>query len=568
MITFSYNDDYKMIVAQLSKDDYGRGIYLKGGVWRAKSNSYWFPLNDENIVELYKKYAEHEYDKDYATPAIVWKISLKEAILKYFNDRANLITSQNFLNTLTVDNISKYPVLRKDKHADLKPFKNQHISQYYGNYVKHHALLWEMGTGKTRAAIDMYEIKKELGQVTHGIVICPLSMVNKWVAEIDFWSNGSACPLKGTKEEKLETIEEGWEWIVLTYETLERYQDVLLPHIDDNWFAVLDETTKIKNPHAKRTKACWQLGLKTVHKVILTGTPVTQNAYDVFSQFRFLDNGETFGFNYDDFISNYFWKSGFKLIAKRGTPEKISELMFGKSTRFLKKDCIDIPDKLYDQRILEMPVYNREKYNEMVKYAITQLENAEVCTAPIIITQLLRLSQITSGFVKDVVGAEKGFKENPKLNALEEIIEQTNGNKMVVWARFQWDVEQIVALCKRLEVGVVELYGKTQQDQRTRNIERFQNDPNCKVIVGTAGTGGHGIDLVAAGLVVYYSNSYSLEQRLQSEDRSHRAGQKNQVQYIDLLCKDTIDVSIYKILRTKKNIADIVTRDNIRSFLS
>lgn len=431
---------------------------------------------------------------------------------------------------------------------------------FYGNGIVVH------NTGKTRAAIDVYEIKKKKKEVTNGLVVCPLSMLYKWCDQIEAWSgNTNVCPLTGTKEEKKEILSLGFEWYVVTYETLERYKDDF-NFVDDKWFIILDETTKIKNPKAKRTKACFELGLKTKHKLILTGTPVTQNAYDVFSQFRFLDNGKTFGFSYDEFINKYFFKNGYKLILKRDASKEISDLMFGKSTRFLKKDCLDIPEKLYDTRILDMPSENRARYDEMLRYAITEIEGSEKVTAPIILTQLLRLSQITSGFVKDVVNTEVAFEVNPKLNALAEILEEAEG-KVIVWSRFKYDVANILKLCEKMGIKAVSIYGEDNAIRRTENVRLFQEDVDTKVIVGTASTGGHGIDLVAAKTVVYYSNSYSLEQRLQSEDRAHRAGQINQVQYIDLLCKDTIDVSIYKILRNKKNIADMITKDNLREIL-
>jgi hypothetical protein len=436
---------------------------------------------------------------------------------------------------------------------------NNHL--FFGNGIAVH------NTGKTRAAIEIYEIKKAKKEVNHGLVICPLSMVDKWIDEIHKWSDGSAFQLRGSKEQKLETLNEDWEWLVTTYETFERYQDEVLPKINGKWFVALDESTKIKNPTTKRSKACHKLGLQTQHKVILTGTPSTQGAHDVFSQFLFLDGGETFGFKYDAFVAEYFWKEGYKLVEKSGSIKKISDKMFGKSTRFLKKDCIDIPEKMYDQRILELPAYNQEKYNEMVKWAITQVnENPQMCTAPVILTQLLRLSQITSGFIKDVSGNIIKFKENPKLDALRDILEEVN-DKVVIWGRFQYDVEQIMELCKEMNLEAVSLYGKDNQQQRTDNIRKFQQG-TAKIIVGTTGTGGHGIDLVAGSTVIYFSNSYSLEQRLQSEDRTHRAGQHKQVQYIDLLCKKTVDVSIYKILRAKKNVADMVTKDNLRGLLT
>lgn len=557
MLIFNFSESQKMIACKNSdENDYYSSSKLANGIWRQAIRTSFYPLNMENIERLF---LYHKKDGS------GWKLGLQEKLVEFLHKRENDTVATQFLHSLTVDNVGKLPILYS--HSELKPFKNQHIAQYWGRQIDNHAMLWEMGTGKTRSAIEVYEIKKQLEHVNHAIVICPLSMVNKWIDEIGKWSTGLAYPIRGTKIEKTETLSEDWEWLVTTYETFSIMKDDILKIVNDKWFAILDETTKIKNPRAKRSKACHELGLRTTNKLILTGTPVTQHAYDVFSQFLFLDAGETFGANYDGFIDKYFWKAGWKLIAKNGTPKEISDKMFGKATRFLKKECIDIPDKLYDQRILELPLYNKIKYDEMVKWCITQIEGSDKVTAPIILTQLLRLSQITSGFIKDVMNQEVPFEENPKIDALRDIFESSNGNKIVVWARFQHDIEQIIKLCKETEIGGVTLYGKDNEQQRWININKFQKESGTKVIAGTAGTGGHGIDLTAANTVVYFSNSYSLEQRLQTEDRSHRAGQVNQVMYVDLLCKDTIDLSIYKILRSKKNIADIVTKDNLRSFL-
>ena len=557
MLIFNYDEQQKTITCKnTDKKDYYTAPRLTEGIWKPINRTYYYPLNMENIERLFL------YHKNAGAG---WKLALQEKIVDFLNKREKNIVARQFLAKLSIENIGKLPVLYS--HSELKLFKNQHIAQYWGRQIDNHALLWEMGTGKTRSAVEVYEIKKQLGYVNRAIVLCPLSMVNKWINEIGKWSTGLAYPIRGTKEEKAKTLTEDWEWLVTTYETFVRMKDDILKNVDEKWFAVLDETTKIKNPHAKRSKACHELGRKTIHKLILTGTPVTQHAYDVFSQFLFLDAGETFGVNYDRFIETYFWRTGYRLIAKAGAPKDISDKMFGKATRFMKKECIDIPDKLYDQRILELPLINKKKYDEMVKWCITQIEGSENVTAPVILTQLLRLSQITSGFVKDVTGREVAFEENPKNDALQDILESSNGNKIIVWARFQHDIEQILALCKKMGIGAVSLYGKDNEQQRWNNIKKFQEADNVKVLAGTAGTGGHGIDLVAANTVVYFSNSYSLEQRLQSEDRSHRAGQVNQVQYIDLLCDHTIDLSIYKTLRSKKNIADIVTRDSIRSLI-
>ena len=433
---------------------------------------------------------------------------------------------------------------------------------FYGNGIIVH------NTGKTRGVVEAYEIKKKKGIIDRSLVVCPVSMLDKWVDEIEKWSgNKNAVALKGSKSDKLELLSYDWDWVITNFETVPVIMEQLERKINNRWYVVLDEFTKIKNPHAIRTKACTNLGRLTEYKTVLSGTPITQNAYDIFAPFMFLDCGQTFGLHYENFIDRYFWRSGYRKVAKSGSLEKISEKIFNSSTRFRKAECLDIPEKIYDTRMLELPGKNKEKYDEMVRFALTQLEESGVVTAPIILVQLLRLSQITSGYVVDEVGKIVDFEEQPKLDAFQDILDSSNGSKVIVWSRFKHDVDKIADKCEKSDIKAVKLYSDTPQDQRTRNIKAFQEDSITKVIVGTAGTGGHGIDLVAGNVVVYYSNSYSLEQRLQSEDRAHRAGQINQVTYIDLLCKGTVDLAIYKILRAKKSIADVVTRDNIFQML-
>jgi SNF2 family DNA or RNA helicase len=560
MITFLYDDKNKCGRWE-SENDYA---YMQSCTLNQQKygdlRSGRFPMTDENINRLLTKYRNGFND-------VEWKLSMIEAVVDHISKNIDDNASMDVLQSFTLDRAKDMPSLLKPINDNPPPFANQKIGQYWAKYKDKHAMLWEMGTGKTRGAVETYEIKKKAKQVDHGLVVCPVSMIDKWVDEIDKWSgNQSAIGIKGNRAEKEEALSQNWDWYVVSFESLKNLFEIFKEIVDDRWFIVLDEFTKIKNPHAKRAKACVELGKLTEHKAILSGTPVTQHAYDVFTPYYFLDNGKTFGTRYDDFIDKYFWRQGFKLIPKRGSLDAIGDLMYNSATRFLKKDCIDIPDKLYTQRYLDLPAYNKQKYDEMVNYCITQINESDKVTAFVILTQLLRLSQITSGFVKDVTGREIAFDENPKIDALRDIMEEANGTPTVIWARFIWDCNAISKLLKEMNITHSFLNGETSHDDRTRNIKEFA-DGKVQVIIGTAGTGGHGIDLVRGSLCIYYSNSYSLEQRLQSEDRLHRAGQKNQVTYIDLLCKNTVDVAIYKILRNKKNIADIVTKDNMRDLL-
>lgn len=552
--TFTYDDRLKL--GRYKREDEWYNPTLEGGTFNNNTQVGYFPITHENVMYLMKRYWNNK--------SFIYKLSILEEFEKAI--KAHLAEPGIMaLLQMSLAKAKTMPILYKPVNGNPQPFANQVVGQYWNKYKESHAMLWEMGTGKTRGSIEGFELKRKAKLVDHGLVVCPVSMIDKWVDEIEKWSGEkSAIGIKGSADEKFNILKENWVWYVVSFETLLNMIDDFAQIVNDRWFVVADEFTKIKNPSAKRSKALLTIGRLTTHKNILSGTPVTQHAYDLFTPFLFLDGGKTFGLKYDQFLDKYFWRQGYKYIPKYDALEKIGSLMYNNATRFLKKDCIDIPEKLYDQRYLELPPYNRQRYDEMVKFCITQIEGSERVTAFVILTQLLRLSQITSGFVKDEFNREVAFEENPKINALQEILEENNGNhQIVIWSRFIHDTHAIANLCKKLNITHTFLTGETKPDERTRNIADFQSG-KAQIIIGTAGTGGHGIDLVAGTICIYYSNSYSLEQRLQSEDRLHRAGQKNQVTYIDLLCKNTVDVAIYKILRNKKEIADIVTKDNLR----
>jgi len=524
-----------------------------------KGQKLIMPLTQQNIDLILKEVPPGKSD--------IYTLSFAEGCLKTLEKEKIGKGKLKHVQKITMDNIDIFPLLIN--HKGPKPFKNQKIGLQWTNKFDAHALFWEMGTGKTRTGIETYINKRNKGEVTKCLVICPVSMLQKWIEEVHKWSEYSGVALAGTKEQKKELLEEDWDFYSINYESVTTLKEELLEKIDGSWLLIADEFTKIKNPGARRTKSLLEIALKTPYKMMLSGVPVTQGPHDLFAPFLFLDDGKTFGYNYDNFIQEYFWRSGYRMQPKHGALEKISDLSFKKGTRFRKNECIDIPAKSYDHRIITLTPYMKEKYDEMVRWAITQIEAQQEVSgavkAPIILTQLLRLSQITSGFVVDETGKIVDFEDQPKIEALKELIEEMdlNTQKFIVWARFQHDVEKIVRAIWEMDIGVVELYGDTRPEIRTKNVKAFQTDASVKALVGTAATGGFGIDLIQGTNVIYYSNSYSLEQRLQSEDRSHRAGQTEKVTYIDLLAEKTIDVSIYKILRAKKKISDIITKDNI-----
>ena len=252
--------------------------------------------------------------------------------------------------------------------------------------------------------------------------------------------------------------------------------------------------------------------------------------------------------------------SGFKNLAE------LSDKLQPFSYRVLKEDCLDLPAKIYMKRNIELTSEQNKIYQQMKKEALATL-NGKTITTMTALTQLMRLQQITCGhFVADD-GTTQSIKSN-RLNELMDILEEVEG-KAIIWAHWQKDIKNIVAEIRRVygPGSVVDYYGLTPQEQRQENKDAFQNDSKVRFFVGTPQTGGYGLTLTAANTVIYYSNGYDLEKRLQSEDRAHRIGQKKSVTYIDILCEETVDSKIVKSLRKKINIASEVLGEELKSWI-
>jgi len=232
----------------------------------------------------------------------------------------------------------------------------------------------------------------------------------------------------------------------------------------------------------------------------------------------------------------------------------------------LKEDCLDLPDKIFIKRQITLSPDQRKLYEQMKKQALAILEG-KVSSTKNSLTQLMRLQQITCGHFTDDTGSVQPI-ENNRVNELMDVLEDVEG-KAIIWAHYQYDINKIIeAIHKTYGPGsFVDYYGLTPKDERQDNITKFQGDPKCRFFIGTPSTGGYGITLTAANTVIYYSNGYDLEKRLQSEDRAHRMGQKKPVTYVDINAEDTVDEKIVKALRTKINIASQVLGEELKSWI-
>jgi SNF2 family DNA or RNA helicase len=328
----------------------------------------------------------------------------------------------------------------------------------------------------------------------------------------------------------------------------------------------IDESTTIKNPTAKRTKNILKVGKYCYYRRILTGSPVTRSPLDVYTQSQFLDPALLGYSSYYAFRNRYALLvdrsaggRSFKQVVGFQNLDELNTLLQKFSYRVLKEDCLDLPDKVYIKREIELTPEQSKVYNAIKKYAIAELSGVSTVSASSVITQIIRLHQISCGFASTDDGEIEEIKNN-RLTELLQILEETDG-KVIIWANYRHDIHKICKLIKTTfgEDTVGAYYGETTDIDREKLITDFQNpDSKVRYFVGNTQTGGYGITLTAANTVIYYSNNYDLEKRLQSEDRAHRIGQNNKVTYIDIVCKDTVDEKIVKALRNKLNLAQTV----------
>jgi SNF2 family DNA or RNA helicase len=318
-------------------------------------------------------------------------------------------------------------------------------------------------------------------------------------------------------------------------------------------------------------------GRRAKYKRILTGTPVANGPFDVYSQLKFLDEGywKEKGFASYEAFRTYFgvWEQAitgtgqrFNRCVRYRNLEQLHSLVQGIASRVTKEEVLDLPPKLYTKRYHELSSAQEAAYVALRDQLMMELDSGELLTTELVVVRLLRLQQVLSGFLP----TESGFPtwlvepdDNPRLKILKEILDEAPA-KVIVWARFRNDVDLIT---NALGEEAVRYDGSTSEEKRLEARERFQNDERTRYFVGNPAAAGEGLTLHAASTVVYYSNSFNLTHRLQSEDRAHRIGQRSPVTYVDLIAAKTVDEHIVRKLRHKLDLASKITGDEVRTWL-
>ena len=337
----------------------------------------------------------------------------------------------------------------------------------------------------------------------------------------------------------------------------------------------IDESTTIKNPKAKRTKSLHKIATLFEYRRILTGSPITKSPLDIYAQAEFLEPGilgydsyYAFQRRYAVLRKSFAGSHSFEQVIGYQNLGELTQKIDSFSYRVLKSECLDLPEKTYTVRYVSLSKEQASMYDSIKRHAMILLENGDLVTAPAVITQILRMQQVLSGHLKTDDGEMLTFP-SPRTRAVLDILEEHTG-KALIWSRFRHDIQKLVVELDSVygEGSSAAFYGDTSDDDRQEIIRNFQNpDHKLRFFVANPATGGFGITLNEANLVIYYANDFNLETRLQSEDRCHRIGQKNPVTYVDLISEGTIDERIVQSLQDKITISATVLGEEVKQWL-
>jgi len=451
-----------------------------------------------------------------------------------------------------------------------------------------YAYFMEMGTGKSKVLIDNLAMLYDKGKVNGALIVAPKGVVGTWYNnelpmhlpehidnKIVLWQ----AMINKTQEKKLDTLFETGEELHILIMNVEAFStkkgvDFARKFLScHNTLMAVDESTTIKNPGAKRTKNILGLSKYSKYRRILTGSPVTKSPLDLYTQCQFLDPWLLGHASYYGFRTRYaimknanFNGRSVQIVVGYHNLGELSEKLQPFSYRVLKDDCLDLPEKTFIKRTVQLSPDQHKLYTQMKEKALAVL-NGKMVSTTTVMTQLMRLQQITCGHFTADDGSTQEIPNN-RIDELVDVLEEIEG-KVVIWGHWQKDINQIIkAIVKEYgEKSVVDYYGLTPKNERQKNIDKFQTDPNCRFFVGTPATGGYGITLTAASNMIYYSNGYNLEFRTQSEARIDRIGQKYPMTYIDIICENTVDERIVKALRKKINIASQVMGEELKDWI-
>lgn len=441
------------------------------------------------------------------------------------------------------------------------------------------ALFMEVGTGKTPTAVHILRhIYNKHRAIVPTIIFAPPVVLRNWKREM--LAHSKIPPerifvLSGNGVKRLQMLEEaisqhkGNIVVVTNYESVQMEK---LFHAFCKWMPkvlICDESHRMKNPTAVRTRKVTLLADTAWYKLLLTGTPVLNDPLDLFAQIRIMDGGRLFGKNFYAFRNQYFYDKNAGMpkakyfpnfVIKPDSTEKIGRMLESISFQAKKSECLTLPPLVRQRVEVELSKEQAKAYKEMLDEFITFV-NDTACVAELAITRTLRLQQILAGYARNEDGKDLPFEGVPRLAALSDLLEDiTPSEKVIVWANFAHTYRQIGQVCEDLNLPHVFITGEQNTKQKGESEEAFQKDDSVRVLIAHPEAGGEGVNLTAASSMIYYTRSFSLKHEIQSEARNHRGGSERheKITRYDIVTPGTIDEIVLQALERKQNVAEAV----------
>ena len=445
------------------------------------------------------------------------------------------------------------------------------------------ALFMCVGSGKTKVAIDTLAARAMTSgelNIDAAVVACPYSIRANWIDQFK-----QHCPIAfdicvlepATKEgrnnyERVKSATDKLRVLVVGIESLSttgnahRYTKNFITETKASM--IVDESSRIKNANAKRTQNITTLGRNCHHRLMLTGTPITQGIIDLYAQMEYLSSDIVGVGDYYSFRNTYAVMGGYnnkEIIGYKNVDELLESISPYVFQVTAEEALSELPEKTYMTRYVSMTKEQKEVYDDITNNKIIRSEESDI-NIQNALEKLMRLQQVTGGFTVDQHVdpiTEKAVTtpvplRSAKVDEVLDITEESAGST-IVWCRFRPEIAAVAAALRKKygDDAVVEFHGGINADQRWANVRAFESR-KARFFVGNQSTGGIGLTLIAATLVIYYSNTFSYEDRIQSEARNHRIGQKNPVTYIDLLCSRSIDEHVIDVVKEKGSMAAFV----------
>lgn len=549
-------------------------------------------------------------------------LKVSAAVAEWMSGEIQLKKKVEFLQSDAYYELTDYsPKLPLMSHQK-KAFELHRICKGSANYG-------EMGSGKSASAVCALHWYIETGKTKYCLIVCPKSVIKSWEEQIQMFSNLSFIAIEGTKDERAKKLKQEKNIYIINYEGTWRMEEELIKKGFNAM--VCDEAHRIKNTQSSQSKACYAIGDTVEYRIALTGSPVLNSPIDAFGVMRYVDS-TVFGESFYAFRNKYFLNVGNEnspipiFVPRNNSEKEISDKMYTRAVRVLKEECLDLPPAVHaPNRIVPLSEEQDKAYRDLQEKLCAELAGNKQIKISHVLTLMLKLNQITSGWLKDPeTGEIHYFKSNPKFDELIEVVEEAGNQSIIIWAYYKADMKLITNYfgrcqqCHELVNNVKskecpkcrtpiryrcsEIQGSTKHryaemakfrfnpEERMRQREKMvangatkqelranlgdlledgSEPPQTNIICLQCVAGSEGIQLQKAQVAIWFSRNWSLKDWIQAQARNHRVGQTKNVTYINIVAQmqngeDTVDQRIVNALQRKEDLSKRINKDDLK----